>query len=39
VLASPYVLELIIVDDGSRDATLAKIRAFEDPRIRVFVQP
>ena len=39
VLASPYVRELIIVDDGSSDATLAKIRAFDDPRVRVFVQP
>jgi 2-polyprenyl-3-methyl-5-hydroxy-6-metoxy-1,4-benzoquinol methylase len=39
VLASPYVLELVIVDDGSSDATLAKIRAVDDPRVRVCVQP
>jgi len=39
VLASPYVRELVIVDDGSRDATLATVRAFDDPRVRVFEQP
>jgi 2-polyprenyl-3-methyl-5-hydroxy-6-metoxy-1,4-benzoquinol methylase len=39
VLASPYLLELIVVDDGSRDATVAKVRAFEDPRIRLYLQP
>ncbi len=39
VLASPYLRELIIVDDGSTDATLAKIATFDDARIRLVRQP
>ncbi len=39
VLASPYVQELIVVDDGSVDATVEIVRGIEDPRIRLFVQP
>ena len=39
VLQSPYLLELVVVDDGSKDATVAKVRAFDDPRIRLFLQP
>jgi glycosyltransferase involved in cell wall biosynthesis len=32
--------ELIVVDDGSTDGTVARARAFEkDPRVRVFRQP
>ena len=32
-------LEIIIVDDGSKDDTLAIARAIDDPRVRVFAQP
>jgi hypothetical protein len=39
VLASPYVQELIVVDDGSVDATVEIVRSIDDPRIRLFVQP
>jgi glycosyltransferase involved in cell wall biosynthesis len=39
VLASPYVQELIVVDDGSVDATVEIVQGIDDPRIRLFVQP
>jgi len=39
VLESPFVAELIIVDDGSTDGTLALVRGLTDPRVRVFEQP
>jgi len=39
VLASPYVAELIVVDDGSTDATVDIVNGIDDPRIRLFVQP
>jgi 2-polyprenyl-3-methyl-5-hydroxy-6-metoxy-1,4-benzoquinol methylase len=39
VLASPYVAELVVVDDGSRDQTVAKVRAVDDPRVRLILQP
>src|ERR1700730_3309515 len=38
VLASPYTVELIIVDDGSTDATLARATRLVDPRVRVLAQ-
>jgi glycosyltransferase involved in cell wall biosynthesis len=38
VLDSPYVAEVIVVDDGSTDATLAIVRGLEDPRISVHQQ-
>ncbi len=31
--------ELIVVNDGSKDATAAIARSFDDPRIRVIDQP
>ncbi len=39
VLDSPYVQEVIVVDDGSVDATVEIVRSIDDPRIRLFVQP
>jgi glycosyltransferase involved in cell wall biosynthesis len=32
-------LELIVIDDGSTDATPQIVRAFRDPRLRYFYQP
>jgi SAM-dependent methyltransferase len=39
VLESPYVQELIVVDDGSTDDSVAIVRAIDDPRVVLFVQP
>jgi 2-polyprenyl-3-methyl-5-hydroxy-6-metoxy-1,4-benzoquinol methylase len=39
VLDSPYVAEVVVVDDGSTDGTLDLVRTVEDPRVRVFKQP
>ena len=38
VLQSPYTAELVIVDDGSTDATLERARSIDDPRVRVIAQ-
>ncbi len=39
VLASPYVAEVVVVDDGSTDETLELVRSVDDSRVRVFKQP
>ena len=39
VLESPWVRELLIVDDGSTDGTSALLDAMTDERVRVFHQP
>jgi glycosyltransferase involved in cell wall biosynthesis len=39
VLASPYVREVVVVDDGSSDKTAEIAGSLGDDRIRVFVQP
>jgi glycosyltransferase involved in cell wall biosynthesis len=39
VLASPYVAEVIVVDDGSTDDTLSLARSVDDDRMRVIAQP
>jgi 2-polyprenyl-3-methyl-5-hydroxy-6-metoxy-1,4-benzoquinol methylase len=39
VLESPFVAEVIAVDDGSSDGTLDILRGIQDPRVKVCVQP
>lgn len=39
VLASPYVAEVLVVDDASTDSTLALARSVTDARIQLFSQP
>jgi len=39
VLSSPWVSELIIVDDGSSDGTRDLLPTFADTRVRVLLQP
>lgn len=38
VLDSPWVQEIIFVDDGSTDDTLVYVRSFSDPRLRIIQQ-
>jgi glycosyltransferase involved in cell wall biosynthesis len=38
-VAYPCEIELVVVDDGSRDATAEILGRFDDPRLRVVVQP
>jgi glycosyltransferase involved in cell wall biosynthesis len=39
VLESPWVAEVIVVDDGSTDESLSRLRSVTDDRVRVFEQP
>jgi glycosyltransferase involved in cell wall biosynthesis len=39
VLSSPFTHELLIIDDGSKDATRDILSTIDDPRVRVLLQP
>ena len=39
VLESPWVAEVVVVDDGSTDSTLDEVRSVGDTRMKVIAQP
>jgi glycosyltransferase involved in cell wall biosynthesis len=39
VLESPWVAEVVVVDDGSTDGTVDLIAGVSDPRVKLFQQP
>ncbi|MGH9115960.1 MAG: glycosyltransferase family 2 protein [Acidimicrobiales bacterium] len=39
VLESPWVAEVVVVDDGSTDATVDIAGSLADPRVRLLQQP
>ncbi len=39
VLESPWVAEVVVVDDGSTDGTRQRLAEIDDPRLAVYAQP